>query len=618
MTSTTLMHVRRKALLSLIPPQRQALSTWIERELRLPEGTALSGAVELWPFQREIADAITDPGQERVTLVKPVQVGFTTLLVGAIGNFVANEPSQTLVVLPTEADCRNFVVSEIEPVFQATPALNGVLASGQDDRERNTLMHRLFPGGSLKVVAAKSPRNLRSHKARVLLMDEVDAMEVSAEGSPIRLAENRTVTFRDRKIVLGSTPVDTDTSLVLASWADSDQRVFECPCPKCGVYTEIQWSHIEWEKDEAGHHRPETAVYRCPACSEITSERQKPAMVAKGVWRKLRPEVEGHAGFRLNALVSPAPNVAWPKLVREFLEAKRQGPEQIKVFVNTKLGQGWDAGGSEFDHEALRKGAEDFGWGMYPGQPDRPWVPREVLLVTSGTDVQEDRLETSFIGFARDGDIYALDHHTIWGSPEDDGTWAELDELLRSRTKHPRGGTIGISASVVDSGAFTDEVYAFTAGRLHRHIMAGKGMAGARPAQIASQSKTKGARIWIIGVDTIKARIFNRLTGQPQQAIDAERIGGTIRFSRLLAEEQPQYFEQVCSEKRVIKYTRGQPQRIFERKAGARAEALDCMVYAIAARETLRPQWDVLEKRLAQVEEKRSRISDWSGRFHGK
>ncbi len=70
--------VRRNALRALIPPPRLRLSEWIERELRLPEGvSALPGAVRLWPYQREIADAISDPLIERITLVKPVRVGFS-------------------------------------------------------------------------------------------------------------------------------------------------------------------------------------------------------------------------------------------------------------------------------------------------------------------------------------------------------------------------------------------------------------------------------------------------------------------------------------------------------------------------------------------------------------
>jgi hypothetical protein len=41
---------------------RLHLSQWIEREIVLPEGTrTLPGRVRLWPYQRGIADATSDP-----------------------------------------------------------------------------------------------------------------------------------------------------------------------------------------------------------------------------------------------------------------------------------------------------------------------------------------------------------------------------------------------------------------------------------------------------------------------------------------------------------------------------------------------------------------------------
>lgn len=113
----------------------------------------MPGPVRLWPYQREIADAISDPEIERISLVKPVRVGFTTLLSGAIGSYVANEPSPILALLPTEADCRDYMVSDIEPIFAATPMLRGALADDIEEGERNTLLSRRFPGGgSLKIV----------------------------------------------------------------------------------------------------------------------------------------------------------------------------------------------------------------------------------------------------------------------------------------------------------------------------------------------------------------------------------------------------------------------------------------------------------------------------------
>ena len=253
--------IRARALAALIPPPRLHLSQWIEREIVLPEGTsALPGRVRLWPYQREIADAISDPLIERVTLVKPVRVGFTTLLTGAIASFVANEPAPILCLLPTEADARDYVVSDIEPIFAASPALRGALSADVEEGERNTLLSRRFPGGSLKIVAAKAPRNLRRHTARVLIVDEADACEIGAEGNPIRLAERRTLSFANRKIIIGSTPLFEDTSHVLRSYADSDARVFEVPCPDCGGFTEILWQHIEWPDGQ-----PERAALPLPA-----------------------------------------------------------------------------------------------------------------------------------------------------------------------------------------------------------------------------------------------------------------------------------------------------------------------------------------------------------------
>jgi hypothetical protein len=109
------------------------LSEWIEQNIKLPEGvSALPGPVRLWPCQHEIADAISDPCIERITLVKPVRVGFTTLLTGATGSFVANEPAPILALLPTESDARDYMVSDIEPTFGASQGLRGTLTAGDD------------------------------------------------------------------------------------------------------------------------------------------------------------------------------------------------------------------------------------------------------------------------------------------------------------------------------------------------------------------------------------------------------------------------------------------------------------------------------------------------------
>ncbi|AWN35769.1 hypothetical protein DK427_08435 [Methylobacterium radiodurans] len=288
-----------RSLAKLRPPPRKPLSTWMEDNLRLPEGLAAkAGPIRLWPFQRAIADAITDPEIERVTVRKCVRVGYTTLLTGTLASFVANEPAPLLLLLPTDDDCRDYVVSDMEPVFDASPVVARALSSDVDESGRNTIRHRRFPGGSLKVVAARSPRNLRRHTVRVLLIDEEDGMEVTDEGDAIDLAIKRTLSFPNRKIIRGSTPTDADTSTICREYEASDQRVYEIRCVECGEFAEPRWEQIEWEKERDGRgvvvaHRTKTAAWACPHCGVLIPERFKAEMVANGRHQRARRQPRG-------------------------------------------------------------------------------------------------------------------------------------------------------------------------------------------------------------------------------------------------------------------------------------------------------------------------------------
>jgi phage terminase large subunit GpA-like protein len=108
----------RAALAALAPPPKLLLSDWMEEHIRLPAGdAAVPGRIRLYGYQRGIADAIGDPLIERVTVIKSARIGYTTLLVGALTNYVHNDPSSLLCLLPVKDDARNFVVSQVEPVF---------------------------------------------------------------------------------------------------------------------------------------------------------------------------------------------------------------------------------------------------------------------------------------------------------------------------------------------------------------------------------------------------------------------------------------------------------------------------------------------------------------------
>jgi phage terminase large subunit GpA-like protein len=548
-----------------VTPQRPVpLSAWIEDNIRLPAGiSAVAGPIKLHPYQRAIADAIADPKVERVTVIKSARVGFTTLLVGAIAHFIVREPSPILVLMPTESDARGLMVDDIEGLFAESPALADHLPMPHPGRsDRNTLVHRIFDKGSLKIVAAGAPRNMRRHSARVLLIDEVDACQATAEGDAVSLALQRTLTWPNRKIVIGGTPLDKATSAISRLYAESDRRVWEVPCPACGGWSEIKWEHIEWPECH-----PEDAVWRCPHCSTLTQENHKAAMTRAGRWRAQNTGISQHVGFRINSLVSLLPSCTWGKLAAKYASA-RGDPSLMRVFMNTDLGLPWAEEGDEVDASAVAARAEPFSLDA---------IPEEVLALTAGVDCQDDRLEAVICGWTRKGGCLVLGHETIWGAIDDDLTWRQLDDLLRATWPHPLGGRLKVDACAIDSGdgGHAATVVAFCRSRAARRVMAIKGASGlSRLPLVASKSKMKGGgRLWIVGSDSVKSRIFDQL-----------QRGTAIRFSDTLT---PVFYEQLASERVVVRQVGGKPVRRFERIRGMRAEALDALTYAHAARSAL-------------------------------
>jgi phage terminase large subunit GpA-like protein len=91
--------------------------------------------------------------------------------------------------------------------------------------------------------------------------------------------------------------------------------------------------------------------------------------------------------------------------------------------------------------------------------------------------------------------------------------------------------------------------------------------------------------LWIVGADTGKRSLFLRLQGLPaSQPGDEPFAGSLVRFS---ADLPAWWYEQLVSERMVQTKHRGMPVQRFERIPGRRAEALDCMVYAMAARQVV-------------------------------
>lgn len=548
----TLERIRREALGVLRPPAQVPLAAWIESNIFLPStASATPGRMHLYAYQRGICDALDDPGVSEIVIQKSARIGFTAILAGFIGHTVATAPAPILATQPTADDARAFSV-DIEALFEASPTLRGSISDDADESGRSTMMRRLYPGGSLEFLAATSPRAFRRKLGKIIIADEIDAYGVTDEGSVLDLLRMRSQTYRDRKLIFGGTPI-FDHGAVTRLYEASDKRVFEICCPQCREHFELMWQHVRWE---AG--RLETAHVVCPASGCVIEEKDKVAAVEAGRWRATAPEITTRAGFRINSLVSPHYNARWSKLAEEFLQAKR-APETLQTFTNLTLGEPWRTEGEDLDEYELFGRRESF---------NLESLPDDVLWLTAGVDCQDDRLEAVICGHGAT-DLFVIDHRVFWGPIDGEAVWQELESMLRETWKHPHGATMGISAACIDSGdgGHTEIVNAFARPRFGRRVVPIKGVPGfSRPVL----EKSGRQHLWLVGSDSVKSQLFARIA----------RASG-IRFGEDLA---PIYFEQLASERRVVRYSRGQPVARFERIPGKRAETLDATCYAWAAR----------------------------------
>ncbi len=492
----------------LAPPPKLTVSTWADRHRILPrESSAAPGQWDTarTPYLREIMDAFSEPLIERIVFMKSAQVGATEILLNVIGFHIDRDPAPILVVQPSvKPAAESFSKDRLAPMIRDSPRLTDRVRDPRSRDSGNTILHKVFPGGQITVVGANSPAGLASRPIRVLLLDEVDRFEASAgtEGDPVRLAIQRTETFWNRKIALFSTPGIKGLSRIEREWLLSDQRHYEVPCPACGACQLLSFrTGLKFATDDRGDVVAESVHYECATCKGSIEESQKAKMVGAGRWVAALPG-RRVAGFHINALYSPW--ARWYDIAQTFIEAK-DDQEQLKAFVNLKLGELWEDRGEQLDATALEQRAEAY------GAAD---VPIGVGLLTAGVDVQASRLELEVVGWGAGEESWRIAHYRIEGDTEQPATWQALEPLLTRAYRHASGTDLRIRICLIDSGYRTPTVYGFVRPRQARGVFASKGEEGTRaqaPLRRAAKANRYGVRPFTIATVAMKDTLFARL-----------------------------------------------------------------------------------------------------------
>lgn len=566
------------------PPPDITVSEWAMRNRVLPKGTtSRPGPFKPEKFQIEMMDVILDPLVHDVVIQKSTQVGYSDAVLNNIcGYFIDVDPKPIMLVQPTIDNAKDYGKKRITPMIESCPALRAKIKPPSARRAGNTLALKEFPGGFLKLTGANSGAGLRSDPVPLVFFDEVDGypLDVDGEGDPQAIGTRRTDTFADYKVIRGSTPAKPKgISPIERDFLRSDMRRFHVPCPFCSFKQSLRWSEpidpknpelgkkyrLYYAVDSDGQVDAGSVAYVCAGCQKKIPERFKQQMLNAGEWVAEFPE-RSIVGFHINALYSPW-RENWPALAQEWHDANREGnPEKLKAFINLRLGETWEEQGDAVEALTLKSRLEAY----------QSEVPDGVGLLTAAVDVQSDRLECVVKGWGEKEESWLIAYQQIFGDPGQEQVWTDLDTFLLSTWEHASGQKVKITCTMIDSGGLhTDSVYRFVRARQHRKIFALKGSSESGKDILGkfSVNNQYRVRLWMIGTDTAKDRIFARMK------IPAAGPG----YMHLPDFAEDEYLAQLTSEKAVRRYRRGKGTIREYIKTRARNEALDLEVYVLAA-----------------------------------
>lgn len=583
----------------LRPKAPMTISEWADKYMVLPEGSSEAGkfSVDTIPYQKEIMDAITDPEVIDVSVMSSSQVGKTTMIMCGIGYYIDYEPATQMLVFPTIKDAEKFSKTRFAATIADVPQLSLKVADAKSRNSNNTILLKCYPGGNIAISGANSPSSLASDPRRIIWMDEIDRFPESAgsEGNPIKLAEKRATSYWNKKHIKTSTPTIAGHSKIDDAYHKGSMEEWNVQCPVCGAWQPYSFKRLDFQ----------SVSMACVKCKELISEREWKE--SKHKWIALHPERKKSRSFRLNEMSSPF--VDWKDIIQSFKDAKEKlkrfhDPEDLKVFINTVLGEVWDE--TKYVDDAVDENTLESRVEVYGAE-----IPSGVLLLTASVDVQDNRFEVEIRGWARNYETWGLYKTEIYGDLITDESWDDLEAYLSLTLHFANGAELNIAGFAIDTGGhFTNKTYKWIkkmkakgkkcygvkgyAGKPDIPLLYKETIVNIKEEKNGKEVVVDRTLINIIGVDSGKEDIINRLkikeVGAGYCHFPAEKGRGY----------DEEYFKGLTSESQITKKVKDIIKKVWVKKSGARNEPLDLFNYNYVVVEKLRPDWDTLEKKINQ------------------
>lgn len=523
------------------PPPRNA-AEWADENRILPPGSAEPGRYRSsrTPYLTPILASVKH--YRRIVAIMGSQMGKTEGFLNVIGHKLDDDPAPVLYVGPTKSNIDGVIEPRIAQMLKSAPSL---WAKTEKGRRAQKLIKRVS-GVPLRLAWAGSPTELASQPAHTVLMDELDRMAaIPGEGDPVTLAEARTATYPDARLLLTSTPIEGNVDVEKHSstgiehwkvadakdllspiwklWQEGTRFEWAVPCPDCGQYFVPRFRLLWWPEGCTAQRAKKEARLICQRCGVHIEDSAKPGMNAAG--RYLAPgqdvmngQVIGDipetdtASFWASGLMSPWRSFG--NCASKWLRATASGDqERIRGVINTDFGELYAFRGEALPADAVRACIGSYESGS---------VPEDVKALTCGVDVQKRKLVYAIRGWGYSMESWLIEAGELWGETDQRAVWHQLTELLDRRFDERVIKRMGI-----DSGYRPGDKWRRPDNLIYEFCMQHRGRAlptkgrdrmnkPLSPSMIdvtfRGKTMTKGLQLWHLDSDYFKSWLVSRLS----------------------------------------------------------------------------------------------------------
>lgn len=432
-------------------------------------------------FMRVAYDAPADVRQ--VFLHKAAQLGFTSALQGILAFGVARGRRHVVCAQPTTQDATEFRRDSVTPLFDGIEELSMLAATVRGDQ--STTSHRVFEASSVRIQGGLKPGRWRRFVADLLLIDERDAMPLSAsagadedgEGDVVALAMRATQN-RAGRLVAGGTPTSAmGASRIVAEARDAELSLcFVLPCPSCGAEDDLAWERLRWPDDAPSKAAAAAAVeHHCSHCGAGWTHDKLAVAIEGGRWREsdwpegspwpapvpagrwldaAKPCIRDADGAEqpwprslgLAVWGGYSPWRPWPELVAAWLSCQGN-PAKMQAFTEQQLARPWRRATESVDETTLQSKRQHVA--LVDG------LPAEAQHCIIAIDVQKDWLCCLTTAWARPDRGWVLDRREFHGGIIDaEGAWSAwaawmVEHWSACRVRIDVAVDVGYSQSVV-------------------------------------------------------------------------------------------------------------------------------------------------------------------------